>query len=106
MMRPCELRSGHAMNSTVRPKNQHARIPLTITLIPESYEFVESYAGHREFSSLDDLFEAALAIYKNHVEALEAYVEREQARGKSVAEIKRKAMPEIVITRRRNRKRV
>lgn len=86
-------------------RNQHSRVPLTITLKAASYEFVESCARHREFSSVDDLFEAALSIYKNHLEALEAYVELEQARGKSIEDIKRKVTSEVVITRRRNRKR-
>jgi hypothetical protein len=93
------------MASATRPKNQQSRIPLTITLRAASYEFVESCARHPEFDSLDDLFEAALTIYKSHLEAVDAYVELEQARGKTVAEIKRKAKPEIVITRRRGRKR-
>jgi hypothetical protein len=93
------------MATTTRPKNQQSRIPLTITLKASTYEFVESCARHREFSALDDLFEAALTIYKSHLEAVEAYVELEQARGKTVAEIKRKAKPEIVITKQRSRKR-
>lgn len=93
------------MSTATRIKNQYSRVPLTITLKPTSYEFVESCALHREFSSVDDLFEAALAIYKKHLEALEAYVELEKARGLSVADIKRKATPEILITRRRGRKR-
>ena len=93
------------MASATRTRNSQSRIPLTITLKSTSYEFVESCAKHPEFSSLDDLFEAALTIYKIHLEAIDAYIELEQARGKTVAEIKRKAMPEIVITRRRGRKR-
>lgn len=92
------------MSSATRSKNQHSRVPLTITLKAASYDFVESCARHREFSSVDDLFEAALAIYKNHLEALDAYIELELARGRSVTEIKRKAKPEIVITKRRSRK--
>lgn len=92
------------MGTATRAKNNISRIPLTITLKEASYEFVESCATHREFNSVDDLFEAALAIYKKHLEALDAFVALEQAKGRSVEEIKRKAIPEIVITRRRNRK--
>ena len=93
------------MSSVTRNKFLRSRVPLTITLKATSYDFVESCARHREFSSVDDLFEAALSIYKKHLDALDTYVELEQARGISVAEIKRKITPEIVITRRRNRKR-
>jgi hypothetical protein len=88
------------MPAPTRSKNQLSRIALTITLKPATYDFVESCSQHRHFNSVDDLFEAALAIYKNHLEALNAYVELEQARGMTIDEIMRKARPEIVFTRR------
>lgn len=83
--------------------NHLSRVALTITLKPTTYEFVESCSQHGHFNSVDELFEAALAIYKTHLEAINAYVELEQARGKSIDDIMRKATPEIIITRR-NRK--
>ncbi len=93
------------MNAPTRSKKRHSRVPLTITLDPASYEFVESCALRTEFKSVDELFEAALTIYKNHLEALHAYVEMQEARGMSMDEIMRVAKPEILFTRRRSRKR-
>lgn len=85
--------------------SSYSRVPLTITLHPATYEFVESCASRREFRSIDELFEAALTIYKNHLYAIDAYVEMQEARGMSMDEIMRAAKPEIVFTRRRPRKR-
>jgi hypothetical protein len=93
------------MRSPIRSRNRHARIPLTITLDSASFDFIEASASRRQFRSVDEFFEAALAIYKNHLEALNAYVEIQEARGLSMDEIMRTARPEIVFTRRRSRKR-
>jgi hypothetical protein len=82
--------------STRRP--QESRVPLTITLDPATYDFVESCAGSREFRSVDDLFEAALSIYKHHLEALKAYIELQETRGMSLDDIKRTTQYEIVFT--------
>lgn len=89
------------MSAPTRSRNRHSRVPLTITLKPATYDFIESCSRRRQFNSVDDLFEAALSIYKKHLEAINAYVELEEARGKSVDDIFRAATPEIVITRRK-----
>jgi hypothetical protein len=87
------------MSATPRSRNRHSRVALTITLKPTTYDFVESCGQRRQFSSVDDLFEAALAIYKNHLEAVNAYVELESARGNNIDDAMRRATPEIVFTR-------
>jgi hypothetical protein len=89
------------MSSTkIRPDRQ--RLPLTIALDPSTYTFIEECARQKHFRSLDDFFEAALAIYRNHVHALNAYVELEEAKGRSMDEIMRGAQCEIVFTRARD----
>ena len=92
------------MRATTRPAMRHTRVPLTITLKPSTYDFVEACAARREFRSVDELFEAALAIYKNHLDAVNAFVELQTARGFSRDEIMRMAEAEIVFTKRRVRK--
>ncbi len=91
------------MRAPTRSVSRHSRVPLTITLDPATYDFVESCGLRREFRGVDELFEAALTIYKNHLEAMDAFVEMQQARGLSMDEIMRMAKPEIVFTRRRKR---
>jgi hypothetical protein len=76
-----------------------SRVPLTITLDPASYAFVEDCAGRREFRSVDEFFEAALAIYRQHLEALQAYVEMQEAKGVSLDEVRSSTHYEIVFTR-------
>jgi len=59
-------------------KSDKKRVPLTITLSPEQYAFIEACATSRAFASLDQLFEAAITIFEMHKETLHAYlVERE-----------------------------
>lgn len=84
----------------IRPDRQ--RLPITITLDRSTYSFIEECARQKHFRSLDDFFEAALAIYRNHVHALNAYVELEEAKGDSMEEIMRNAQCEIVFTRCRD----
>lgn len=78
---------------------RESRVPITITLDPATYEFVESCADRREFRSIDDFFEAALAIFRHHLDALTAYVEMQEAQGVSLEEVKRGTQYEIVFTR-------
>lgn len=88
--------------STLRTRKvSRSRLPLTITLDEEMYAFVEDCARQRRFRSLDEFFEAALKNFRKHVEALNAYVELESAKGRSLDEILRSAECEIVFTRLR-----
>lgn len=81
----------------MRKRNQQ-RLPLTITLDPSTYSFVEQCAQQKHFRSVDEFFEAALSIFRHHVDALNAYVELEQAKGRTMDEIMRSAQCEIVFT--------
>jgi hypothetical protein len=91
------MRTANARRSSRR------RVPLTIALNSESYEFVERCAREQRFRSVDEFFDAALAVFRRHVEALDAYVELEEASGKSFEEILSSAQCEIVLTRPRRR---
>lgn len=82
-------------------RSSRVRFPLTITVDEEMYFFVEECARQRHFRTLDDFFDAALKNFRTHVEALNAYVELEQAKGRSFEEIMRTAQCEIVFTRQR-----
>jgi hypothetical protein len=77
------------------------RLPLTITLDPETFRFVEECAQLKQFRSVDDFFEAALANYRKHVRALDAYLELEEAKGRTFEEIIRSTECEIMFTRPR-----
>ena len=85
---------------TRKPGRQ--RLPITIALDPSAYKFVEECAGERWFRSVDDFFEAAVAIFRNHMAALNAYVELEEAKGHTREEILSTAQFEIVFTRHRD----
>lgn len=82
----------------VARRARESRIPLTITLSPSAYEIVESCAARREFRSIDEFFEAALAIFNHHLQALTTYVELQEAKGMSLDEIKSGTQYEIVFT--------
>lgn len=81
---------------------RHSRVPITITLSPGTYDFVESCAARREFRSLDDFFEAALAIFGHHLEALTQYIELQETKGLTLDEIKSSTQYEIVFTHRKD----
>lgn len=85
------------MKSARRPSRR--RIPLTITLDPNSYQFVESCADLNAFRSVDELFDAALAIYQQHTRALLAYTEMQSDKGMTRDEILRSIKCEILFTR-------
>ena len=82
-------------------KSSRVRFPLMITVDEEMYFFVEECARQRRFRSLDEFFDAALKNFRTHVGALNAYVELEQAKGRSFEEIIRSTECEIVFTRQR-----
>jgi hypothetical protein len=85
-------------NPRVR-RSQDARLPLTITLDRTSYRFVEECALQKRFRSVDGFFDAAIAIFRNHIEALNSYIEIEEAKGRSREEILSSTEWEIVFTR-------
>jgi hypothetical protein len=69
------------------PKGAQQRIPITVTLDPDHYAFLESCVELREFDSVDDIFAAALVLYRKHVKALEAYAEEQSHKGYTRAEL-------------------
>ena len=78
------------------------RLPLTITLEPETFRFVEECAQLRQFRSIDDFFEAVLANYRQHVKAVDAFLELEEAKGRSFEDVMSSTRCEIVFTRARD----
>jgi hypothetical protein len=74
---------------------------LTITLDPATFRFVEECARLKQFRSIDEFFEAALATYRHHVRAVDAYLELEQAKGRTFEDVMSSSQCEIVFTRRR-----
>jgi hypothetical protein len=87
------------MRSQKSAKAGPRRIPLTITLDPENYAFIESCVSLKEFDSVDKLFAAALAVYRRHLRALHAYAEQQSHKGYSRAEILESIECETVVTR-------
>jgi hypothetical protein len=63
------------------------RIPLTIMLNPENQEFVDACVDLKEFDSVDKVFDAAIACYRQHIHALKAYSEQQSLKGYSRSEI-------------------
>jgi hypothetical protein len=88
------------VKAPTRTANRSAlRVPLTITLSPHSYRFVESCAQSKECRSVDDLFEAALMFYERHTHALRAYTEMQMDKGFTREEVLRSVQLEFVFTR-------
>jgi hypothetical protein len=75
------------------------RIPLTITLSADHLEFIESCVSLKEFNSVDQLFDAALSVYRKHVQAVNAYADEQSHKGYSRAEILASIECETVVTR-------
>jgi hypothetical protein len=80
---------------------ERQRLPLTITLDAATFHFVEECARLKQFRSVDEFFDAALANYRQHVRAVDAYLELEAAKGRSFEEVMRSTQCEIVFTRQR-----
>ena len=78
---------------------KNTRIPLTITLDQDRYDFVVAAAASREFRSLDEFFEAALKVYERHMTTVQAYLELQEAKGIARDEAMCSAQCEIVFTR-------
>ena len=84
-------------------RSDRQRLPLTITLDPATFRFVEECARLKQFRSVDEFFEAALATYRKHVRAVDEYLELEESKGRTFEEVMSSAECEIVFTRRRER---
>lgn len=80
-------------------QDRSARVPLTIGLDRQRYEFVLQVAKLREFRSLDDFFEAALSVYERHLLAAQEYVAMQEANGLTRDEAIEAVQCEIVFTR-------
>jgi hypothetical protein len=87
------------MRSQKSAKTGSQRIPLTITLNPENYAFIESCVSLKEFDSVDKFFDAALAFYGRHLSALHAYAEQQSHKGYSRSEILESIECETLVTR-------
>jgi hypothetical protein len=87
------------MNGQRARRASRERLPLTITLDPAMMAFIEQCARERRFRSVDEFFDAALKVFRRHVEALNAYMELEEARGSSLDEVLGSTECEIVFTR-------
>jgi|HubBroStandDraft_3_1064219.scaffolds.fasta_scaffold964718_1 hypothetical protein len=87
------------MRSPRPTKSGPRRIPLTITLNPENYAFIESCVSLKEFDSVDKFFDAALAFYSRHLLALQAYAEQQSHKGYSRSEILESIECETLVTR-------
>jgi hypothetical protein len=96
-----------ATKTNSRTANRSAlRVPLTITLAPKSYRFVEACAQLKEFRSVDDLFEAALAFYQRQTRALSAYTEMQMDKGYTREEVLSSVQLEFVFTRLQRKERL
>jgi len=80
-------------------QRQRARIPLTITLSRDDLAFLESCVSLNAFDSVDQFFAAALAHYRRHVHAVNAYAEDQAHKGLSRAEILASIQCETVVTK-------
>lgn len=89
------------MRPSKNRRTDRQRLPLTITLDAATFRFVEECARLKQFRSIDDFFDAALANYRKHVRAVDAYLELEQAKGHTFEEAMRASQCEIVFTRQR-----
>jgi hypothetical protein len=78
--------------------NASRRIPLTIAVRPDHLAFIESCVSLKEFESVDQLFDAALAWYRKHVHAVNAYTDEQMHKGYSRDEILESIECETVVT--------
>src|SRR5262245_52505168 len=96
--------------SKVKALKIRRRLPLTITLGSQDYAFIESCVSLKQFHSIDEFFDAAIALYQKHLDALSTYTEDQLHKGLSRAEILESIECEIIVTKkalaRSRRKRV
>jgi hypothetical protein len=89
------------MRQSKNRRTDRQRLPLTITLDAATFRFVEDCARLKQFRSIDEFFDAALANYRKHVLAVDAYLELELAKGRTFEEVMASSQCEIVFTRQR-----
>lgn len=89
----------------MKARKRTRRIPLTITLDPRDFSFIESCVALKEFRSVDELFDASLSFYRRHLEALRAYAEDQRSKGYSRAEILEAIELETLVTKAVSRSR-
>jgi hypothetical protein len=89
----------------MKARKRTRRIPLTITLDPRDFSFIESCVSLKEFRSVDEQFDASLSFYRRHLEALQAYAEDQGSKGYSRAEILESIELETLITKAVTRQR-
>jgi hypothetical protein len=79
---------------------------LTVTLDADHYAFLESCVDLKEFDSVDDIFAAALMLYRRHVKTLEAYAEEQSHKGYTRAELLASIECETFVTTRPKSRRI
>lgn len=88
-----------ARSSKANGRKIKRRMPLTITLDSSSYKFIESCISLKEFQSIDEFFDAALAHYRKHLQAIATYAEEQSYKGYSRAEILESIECETLVTK-------
>lgn len=87
-------------SSRISVARRPRRIPITITLDPRDLAFIDNCVSLKQFDSVDKLFEAALGLYRKHLNALAAYAEDQVHKGYSFKELLESIECETVVTRR------
>lgn len=75
------------------------RVPLTVMLSRQNQAFVESCVDLGEFRSVDEFFDAALAVYRRHIHAINCYAEGQIDKGLSRTEALASVQCEMLLTR-------
>jgi len=65
----------------------------------ENHAFIDSCVSLKQFDSVDKLFDAALAFYRRHLDALRTYTEEQSHKGYTRGEILASIECETVVTR-------
>ena len=84
--------------SKVKALKIRRRLPLTLN--SQDYAFIESCVSLKQFHSIDEFFDAAIALYQKHLDALSTYTEDQLHKGLSRAEILESIECEIIVTKK------
>ena len=84
---------------TTRTLPTGRRVPMTVLLTRENQDFVDSCVDLKEFNSVDQVFDAALSLYRRHVLALKRYAEEQTHKGYTRSEILASIQCETVVTK-------
>lgn len=63
------------------------RIPLSVTLSPESFALLKRCVSVQEFGSIDEVLDVAIGIFRIHLDAMLAHIQTKSATGLSDDEI-------------------